>query len=437
MSLSRYDTLFEAYLINIALTKTQATKINTKLEETLSLFLTAYEGDVDIFAQGSYVMGTTVRPLTANQSLSGKAGEYDIDIALERRTWGEAKPSLENVRSLLVDEYGDLVDQKLRETCERVHHDIDDDTGVGFHVDYVPIKNIDVRKAAKRTENKWFQSDTKELLNWFADYSEEYTYLPAMVLILKRIRDYAEFTDDLPSICITALVAMYYEDSGSYGGDLLNLLDKISVHLSVPYEQLSIKIDPVKDDLASKLTKESHSQIRSFINECRNNLRTAFDDEDMEIVRKYLSPSFPQKLSQYPDFLESLRNRDIGIELDGSLNVTDIAEEHGKGSYVKRNLRRFLNAGEKLLFRANEKEKSRFGIRWQVLNSAMSPSGKRRGNLFKARGANGVEGSSSNRFVNHETEQYDGEHWIKYYTYDKQSKRVVEIGRKFYVELEK
>lgn len=437
MNLSRYDTLFESYLINIALTQKQVSNINTKLEETLSLFLAKYDGDIEIFAQGSYSMGTTVRPLTEKQSLSGHAGEYDIDIALERTSWGDAEPTLREMRTLLVDEYDEMVDKKERETCERVHHLIDDDTGVGFHVDYVPIKHTDIRKAAKRSDNKWFPSDTKELLNWFETFRDEYTFLPAAILTIKRMRDYAELTDELPSICITALVCMYYETLDSYADDLLNLLNKIELHFSVPYEQLSITVEPVKDNLAQKITRESHVKLLAFIKTCTKELRLAFEDEDTDKIRQYLSQSFPHNIDEYPVFLEALRNNGRGIELDGSLKIIDINEERGKGKYISKNFRKFFGSGEKLLFRAKEKEKSLFGIRWQVLNSSKSPSGKRRGNLFRARGASGVDGSSSNRFVNHETEEYGGEHWIKYFTYDKGTKKIVEIGRKFYVGVEK
>ncbi|GEM_PF-2405003 len=437
MSLDRYNTLFEAYLLNIALTKQQATNIDTKLSEAIALFLSTYEGDLDIYAQGSYAMGTIVRPLTEKQNPSGKAGEYDIDIALERSHWSGAQDTLQDVRTVLEDEYGELVDQKLRESCERVRHNIDDDTGVDFHVDYVPIKQLDGRNAAKRSSDKWFPSDTKQLIKWFSEYSETYTFLPGLILIFKRIRDFADLREDIPSICITALACMYYEDKGSYADDLLNVLEKVVAHFSVPYSQLSIKIDPIDDDLAIKISETSHSKLFSFFTNCAKELRVGFTNEDILSMQKYLSSSFPVNLGDYPEFLEALRNRDIGIELDGSLNIVDINEDHGKGSYVSHVRRKFFSSGEKLIFRASEYDKQLFGIRWQVLNSDESPIGKRRGNLFHARGADGNEGSSSNDFVNHETEQYSGEHWIKYYIYKKETKLVVEIGRKFFVEVEK
>lgn len=57
-----------------------------------------------------------------------------------------------------------------------------------------------------------------------------------------------------------------------------------------------------------------------------------------------------------------------------------------------------------------------------------------RGSLFEARRISGDK--NSNEFINHETEQYNGRHWIKYYIYNKQTKRVVEIGEKFFVEVD-
>ena len=60
-------------------------------------------------------------------------------------------------------------------------------------------------------------------------------------------------------------------------------------------------------------------------------------------------------------------------------------------------------------------------------------SDDRRGRLFEAKGKGGNK--NSNEFENWETESYDGVHWIKYFIYDKRSKKVVEIGKKFHVEV--
>lgn len=144
MTNDRYDTLFEDYLVKIALTKTQAAKIDKELEGMLSLFLGFYNGDVDIYAQGSYSMGTTVKPLTANQSKNGKAGEYDIDIVLERNSWEDPAGTFGSIRTGIKedDRYSSLLSSEKKESCERLIYPSNPDTDVGFHVDLVPIKEI-------------------------------------------------------------------------------------------------------------------------------------------------------------------------------------------------------------------------------------------------------------------------------------------------------
>lgn len=438
MGLNRYDTLFEDYLQNIALTMTQSRLIDDALEDAVSLFMTEYEGSVDIYTQGSYAMGTIVRPLTEYQSRDGKAGEYDIDIVLERGAWAGAAGSLQSVRNVLSSEYGDKVDAKMREHCERVlHRELP--TGVIFHADYVPVRYTlaDGRRVAARTFDVWRRSDTKKLVEWFKEnYASNFTFLPALIVILKRIRDYAGLTDDLPSLCITAMVCNNYTDTGSYAGDLLFMLGKIKTIFSVPEDQLSIKVEPLGDEnIAGKVN--SHKKILDCISDCLNALRVAFADsvQDMSTVADYLSNDFPTDLAKYPEFLEPLRHRGFGIELDGSLNMHgELKETYGKGRLLAKFRVKFFGAGEQLLFKANQEyDPKLFSARWQVLNSPQSE--RRRGNLFYAK--NGSEQRASNAFTNHETESYDGEHWIRCFIYNIASKKVVEVATKYYVEVEK
>ena len=206
--LRRYDTLFEDFLVNIALTQTQAVRIDETLSEAIAIFMSNY-ADLDVYTQGSYAMGTIVKPLTANQSKSGIGGEYDIDIVLEREEWNGPAKSLADTHNILVNEYTDKVDNKKRESCERVYHSRDLQTEVLFHADYVPVlSRLDgvCRYVARRSQDRWADSDTKRLKEWFLEYAEEKRFVQALIVILKRIRDYAELTDKFPSICIMAIV---------------------------------------------------------------------------------------------------------------------------------------------------------------------------------------------------------------------------------------
>lgn len=434
MNRSLYDSLFEEYLTKIVLTRSQASSIDQMLDETLSLFATEYEGDVEIYSQGSYAMGTTVRPLTAQQSPRGTAGEYDVDIVLERIVWTDAASSLENVRNILSTEYSDKLDIRLRESCERVLHSTDDNTEVAFHVDYVPIKFAQSnRYAARRSKNQWFSSDTKQLIEWFSDIADNNIFLPAIILILKRMRDMAGLTDTLSSICITALVCRFYESKCSYADDLMNILEGAIRIFNVPHDELSITLEPIEDDLADRINATQQQSILNFLTNSQKMLNEGFAEVNLPKLRSVLSTSFPADIGDYPIELEPLRQRGWGIETDGTLSKVEISEHQARGTAVTKGWRKFAGVGEPLEFRAATYDRQRYGIRWQVLNAEGSP--EVRGNLFEARRINGDK--NSNEFINYETESYDGKHWIKYYVYDKQSKRVVEIGGKFFVEVNK
>lgn len=434
MNLSRYDTLFEEYLTNIVLTRSQADGIDQKLIETLELFASEYEGDVELYAQGSYAMGTTVRPLTATQSPNGVAGEYDVDIVLERNTWGDSVGALGSIRNVLSDEYSEKLDKKLRESCERVLHSTDADTEVGFHVDYVPIKAIaPARYAARRSKNEWFSSDTKQLVEWFQEVAETNTFLPTIILTIKRMRDAAALTNTLSSICITALVCATYENKFSYAGDLLGVIDGIIQIFNVPHNALTITIEPLEDDLASRIDASQQKDILNFFAGARKALIEGFNDADIDKIRSVLSVSFPADINNFPIELEALRRRNWGIETDGSLRKVKIAEHQARGTFVNAQYRKFIGIGEPLEFRATQHDKRQYGIRWQVLNASDAP--EVRGELFEARAVGGFK--NSNEYINHETEQYGGKHWIKYYVYNKVTKRVIEIGEKFVVEVGK
>ena len=429
-----YDVLFEQFLVNISLTDAQSRIIESKLDETLAMFLSKYMGDVEIYAQGSYAMGTVVKPLTDQQSRSD-AGEYDVDIVLERNSWDTPRSSLESLLKVLVDAYDEDVDSKRRESCERVYHHEDATTGVKFHVDYVPIKPYSqTRHAAKRSENVWFKSDTRQLVEWFIALSAQNIFMSSLILILKRARDFANLTDSLPSIIITAMVCNEYENQGSYADDLVSLVTKISESLPDNLSSYSLRLPVLSDDLALKLNEEDYRQVKLFFKSLSEELPHTLYDADLEKLRHMLSDDFPSDWSNYPDYLESLRNRGWALQLDGSLKIVDIEGVSDAGFRKSRTRLKFFGFGERLVFKVQKNfDRSKYGIRWQVLNSEESGAGNRRGSLFEAKAAGG--GKNSNEFINHETEQYSGEHWIKYYVYEKLSKRVVEIGRKFYVEV--
>lgn len=435
--LKRFDTLFEDYLAKIALTQTQANLIDRALNEAASLFMSSFD-NAEIYAQGSYATGTVVKPLTEYQDKSGVAGEYDVDIVIERESWAGPKDALENIKESLSMLYVDKVDQKKHESCERVYYHDDAQTGVSFHVDYVPIlakSSNTYRYVAKRSTNSWSSSDTKKLRDWFLSYIADKPFVQPTIVMLKRIRDYAGLTDCFPSICIMALVCEFYVDTQSYAGDLMLVIKKIVEVLSKPYEQISIQL-PGTENLVGKIGRINYDKIKAMFQACLSALENELirsDTPDMTEIREYLSDDFPVDLASYPECLESLRGRGFSIEMDGSLTKEEIIEEEKRGVSVSKVKYRFREKGKSLKFVATHYDKAEYGIRWQVLNSADTHD--RRGGLFEARGRGGKK--NSDEFINYETVKYDGIHWIRYFIYDKGTKRVVGISEKFYIEVKK
>lgn len=437
-NLGRYDTLFEDYLQNIALTSEQTSRIDEVMEDAAALFMSEYN-DMEIYAQGSYAIGTLVRPLTEHQSKNGIAGEYDIDLALQREGWGGARDTLNEVRKTLQDTYQENIDPLTHNSCERVHHYEDSTTGVKFHADYVPILHEfgKQRHAANRRGNSWFLSDTRKLVDWFHSYRQDKPFLQALIVTLKRVRDYAGLADILPSIWIVSIACSDYKDSGSYFGDLIWATNKVTEIFSFPCNNIVISLPTTGENLAAKLTEVNRQKILEFFVALQNMLNNELinkESPDIKEIRKYLSDAFPCLVSEYPDFLESLRSQGFSIELDGSLKIYNLREIENKHYQPKNNSCQFKEKGKELKFVADEAYDGRlYDTRWQVLNAAGSPH--RRGTLFKAKSKSGREGHSENIFVNWETESYDGMHWIRCYIFDRITKRVIAISRKFYVRV--
>lgn len=198
------------------------------------------EASADVYVQGSFLLGTVVRPHTGR-------GEYDLDLVAKlnvAKTSISQKDLKERVGDLLAD-YQDTHDGQAclsphdltpgrRSWC--LHYD-------GFHMDVLPcIPDTDAKSetAIELTDTQltyWQKSDPQAYVNWFRkqcarqfleksiELSHRYgsvdnvpkhrvrTPLHRVVQILKRHRD-IYFADDLddrpPSSLITTLAATSY-----------------------------------------------------------------------------------------------------------------------------------------------------------------------------------------------------------------------------------
>ena len=430
MSYSQFDNEYEDFLANIALTSSQASRIDSSLASLSELFLTAFN-DATIYTQGSFATNTTVKPLTESQSKIGVAGEYDVDIVIERATWVGAQDSFEDIRTAIEedDKYAPLLLPSVKESCERIEY-ASEESGVGFHVDLVPIKNTAGNlQVAVRTPDDWRDSDPKAIIEWFNDFANENPFAPAIVMTIKRMRDFYGIADKLPSIMVIALVGSLYVDSGSYADDLMDCIYKIAILLQQPNVVINIPVN--NENLANKWSGNDQKEVFEFFGKSYSNLRTGFENSDFDLIREVLSDDFPRV--KYDARLSSFRSQGWSMTLDGSLSRPTI-EADFNSEFVNRRTRRRLKAnrsGEPIVFKAYRRVLiANEDLQWQVIND---PSSKEvRGQFFNARKA--PQQQDEDDFTNYETVAYPGTHWIRYVIINRALRKVVTVAHRCTVE---
>lgn len=289
MTLSKYDEAMADYLNSISLSETQASRIESALKQFSALMLTAY-GDPEIYAQGSYATDTLVKPLTHAQS-DGNAGEFDIDIVVERSTWEGATASLESIEETLDSDgiHSGVSIDKTKPSCVRVDY-ADDSSGVGFHVDIVPTRPSEIsREVPIREDNEWKPSDAKSFADWFNGLCEEQPKMRQVTVILKRLRDINSQTNNLKSITVLTLVAKYYNDNSSLMGDLVSVLDEINTLMKQTKPVIKNPVN-TSEDLMDGV--EDVYELKKFINTIATSLDDALAENDGKALEELFGHGF-------------------------------------------------------------------------------------------------------------------------------------------------
>jgi hypothetical protein len=434
MDRSNYDATFEDFLAAISLTSTQASKIDGALAALSGIFLTKFEGDVEIYVQGSFATNTTVKPLTSSQSEYGP-GEYDIDVVLERSSWNGAQDALNEIEQVMLsfEKYASRLTDEEKQSCIQLKYAPDRDTGVAFHVDLVPIMNDrGIKKVAIRDSDSWRVSDSLQLIAWTKRQQSLKPYISATVLMVKRLRDMYGLTNHLTSIILFSLLETCYQQTGSYADDLLLTLERMSTKLSVNTAQLEIT-NPVsrEEDLIKKWRSDPsiHFSIRDFVNDAHDTLSRALANEDVSVLRTLFSDDFPSSILT-PN-VQSMRS--IGVAVVGSpdLKKGAIGPSSRFGSKTHTNVWTFFERNKEINFVAVGPHRNET-VLWQVVNDPSSE--KVRGEFFESRSAGGKYGSSPDPLRNTENEQYPGRHWIRFIGFNEDN-QLVTLGPKFMVHV--
>lgn len=257
----------------------------------LSAYIKNQINNVEIYKQGSFRLGTIVRPYYKD-----KDGEFDIDLVVQfQASKNNIKPSIikQALRSCLSSQnYRNLLEEEKRR-CWTLHYP---SNTCSFHVDLLPCvdESLEVKnsiapvqyrntsiaiteiedKKTKPYNYKWMTSNPKGYAEWFDDInqrvygeikkqdrlrvlnenitmfdsidsvSDEYTRTPLqqVIQILKRHRDvmYCNDSDNAPiSIIITTLVGKIVEENPKVYNTTYDLLNFVIEGLNF-YSQLTI-----------------------------------------------------------------------------------------------------------------------------------------------------------------------------------------------------
>lgn len=244
--------------------------------------------ELDIYPQGSFRLGTVVRPIK-----NGEEADYDIDLVccfpILKTSITPQKVKIQVGNRLKENaNYKRMLDDEGRR-CWTLNYAEQD--GIGFHMDVLPsvpeakqiIDEISIAipieyacqaiAITNRDENNeyfWFSSNPKGYANWFEQINRSVltqiekvqkqflfennqslfknvddvpiqlvkTPLQRVIQILKRHRDIRftgnEFEEDKPiSMIITTLAAKLYQNEGDVYSTLKNIIDKLVAHIGL------------------------------------------------------------------------------------------------------------------------------------------------------------------------------------------------------------
>lgn len=303
-------------------------KVNKRYESLSSWFnrenSTLKDVDIDIFAQGSFALGTTIKPINENE-------EYDLDMG--------CKLNISNFKALYSQEkLIELVKNEIEayRKANSIQNDVEEKRRclrlvykdeVAFHLDIVPciplnqeneteyrnvlLENfsdrslaLDVAKyAVNISDNErynfedisedWHISNPQGYLRWFQErmnqqlsivleqratvepipFYNEKSVLQRCIQLLKRHRDNMFFHPDQPhkaegkpiSIILTTLAAQAYSGEATVEEAILNILDNMPRLINTQSPRIPNPVKP-EEDFSDKWTDPQYASLNLEMN---------------------------------------------------------------------------------------------------------------------------------------------------------------------------
>jgi len=306
---------------------------------------------LNIYAQGSYRIGTTVKPKAKE--------EYDLDFVLEVNVdYRKYNPFfiLKHLERRLKesDNYENKI--KLKKRCIGINYKDD------YHIDIIPaapkefFKGIHI-KISDRKKIEWLESSPKGYIQWFEsnfikkelvlekaasieELPEKPSYsiiqpLQRAVQLIKRHRDvyFKDLDDDYAtrSIVLTTLSGLYYNGEESENDALLNILTNVFNMIQKTSTPIVIENPANPKEKFSDLWIEKpylYKHFKSFIKSFHSNWVKLNLVVDINEKHKLLKQMFGEEISikaicEQTEYVNKLRKADLlNISSIGSITTS-------------------------------------------------------------------------------------------------------------------
>lgn len=306
---------------------------------------------VDIYPQGSYRIGTTVRPIHQN--------EYDLDFVLQPEIpWNEEIDPLQVLKHVesrikLNKEYDGKTE--ILKRCVRINY-------MDYHMDVLPafpdkyVQNLNVKVPDKKL-NDWKDSCPKGYAEWFKhrcmqrkhiimDKAAKVEPLPIQlpyefkeplqraVQIIKRYRDihFIDNPENAPiSIVLTTLSGVHYDGEVTAFEAVINIVQRINNQVERTEGVLEV-LNPVndKEKISEKWDNNDllYKHFKNFMKVFQRELlllRNARSFEEVyQILKRLLGEAISKEaISEQASFVNELRKVDkLGIsKTTGALTI--------------------------------------------------------------------------------------------------------------------
>lgn len=323
----KLNDYFEKFIANISL---NVTRIN-RIESAINNWETKFQEDeeleekfVDYYTQGSFSIGTGVRPKNEK--------EFDVDVVLilDITEQDEPRDILDLIKER-IKSYKDFEDRvKVRDRCVRIDYAND------FHVDVVPaFEDGTVIKIPSKKEQEWTKTNPSGFTKWCNDINKETDkYFSKVVKILKNWRDDNVGKDTAPkSILLTTLAGNTFTKKPSIAESLVETLEGIITEIELLIFGLQedddipfVKNPSLEDEnLARNWSKLKAQRFLNKLSKLKDDCQDALDESNKEkSIEKWQSifgkDSFPSELGEASLMASNIQSGSIFVSPDGTLN---------------------------------------------------------------------------------------------------------------------